>query len=187
MQVRRESQNTKIKTSLSWLLGTTIFGLNLRYFRRVDDMKKIQIIALVAIAAVIAYLMIFMKDLSTYDSIASARTKPGKYIHLIAKLDRTRPIEYDPVKNPNFLSFYAIDSLGSETKVIYRNAKPTELEHSDRVVLKGKMNGEVFECKEILLKCPSKYKDDPAQQQKSLQQSAEQSEASPAADKESKP
>jgi len=168
-------------------LGTSIFELNLQYFRRVDDMKKIQIIALVAIAAVIAYLMIYMKDLSTYDSIASARTKPGKYVHLIAKLDRTRPIEYDPVKDPNFLSFYAVDSLGSETKVIYHNAKPSELEQSDRVVLKGKMNGEVFDCKEILLKCPSKYKDDPNQQKKNLEKTAEQSQASPVDAKESKP
>jgi cytochrome c-type biogenesis protein CcmE len=30
------------------------------------------------------------------------------------------------------------------------------------------MNGEVFECKEILLKCPSKYKDDPNQQLKNI-------------------
>jgi cytochrome c-type biogenesis protein CcmE len=41
---------------------------------------------------------------------------------------------------------------------------------SERIVMKGKMNGEVFECKEILLKCPSKYKDDPLQQEKALEQ-----------------
>jgi cytochrome c-type biogenesis protein CcmE len=73
--------------------------------------------------------------------------------------------------------------MGSETRVIYRNAKPTELEHSERVVLKGKMNGDVFECKEILLKCPSKYKDDPKRQQKSLEEAA----AQPAEATESKP
>jgi cytochrome c-type biogenesis protein CcmE len=70
------------------------------------------------------------------------------------------------------LSFYAIDSLGYKTQVVYRNSKPTELEHSDRVVLKGQMKGDVFECKEILLKCPSKYKDDPTQQMKKLENTA---------------
>jgi cytochrome c-type biogenesis protein CcmE len=110
-----------------------------------------------------------MKDLTTYDTIASARGKDGKYVHLIAKLDKSRPVEYDPIEDPNYLSFYALDSLGGETRVVYRNAKPTEFEHSERIVLKGKMKGDVFECQEILLKCPSKYKDDPTQQMKKLE------------------
>ena len=80
----------------------------------------------------------------------------------------TQPIEYDAIKNPNFLSFHAIDSLGGQTKVIYRNSKPTDLERSERIVMKGKMQGDHFECKEILLKCPSKYKDDKEQLQKSV-------------------
>ena len=54
--------------------------------------------------------------------------------------------------------------------MVYRNAKPAELEQSDRVVLKGKMQGDVFECNDILLKCPSKYKDDKKQLEKSVSQ-----------------
>ena len=138
-------------------------------------MKKIQIIFLVTIAAAIAYLMVTMsKDLTTYDTIVSAKQKQGKYIHLIGRLDRSRPIEYDPVKDPNYLSFYAVDSLGGQTKVIYHNTKPAELEMSERIVMRGKMNGDIFECKEILLKCPSKYKDDPRQQEKGLQNKTQQ-------------
>lgn len=133
-------------------------------------MKKIHIVALVLIAAAIAYMLVTMSnDLTTYDTIASARQKQGKYIHLIAKLDHSKDIEYNPVTDPNFLAFYAVDSLGGQTKVVYHSTKPPELEMSERIVLKGKMNGEVFECKEILLKCPSKYKDDPLQQQKALE------------------
>jgi cytochrome c-type biogenesis protein CcmE len=132
-------------------------------------MKKLHIILLVAVAIVIAGLLTMMKDLTTYDTIASARGKEGKYVHLIAKLDKTRPVEYDPVKDPNYLSFYALDSLGGQTRVVYRNSKPTEFEHSERIVLKGKMRGDVFECNEILLKCPSKYKDDPTRQMKNLE------------------
>ncbi|MCU0380183.1 MAG: cytochrome c maturation protein CcmE [Chitinophagaceae bacterium] len=132
-------------------------------------MKKVHIIILGAVAVVIAGLLTMMKDLTTYDTIASARGKEGKYVHLIAKLDKSRPVEYDPIKDPNYLSFYALDSLGGETRVVYRNAKPTEFEHSERIVLKGKMKGDVFECQEILLKCPSKYKDDPTQQMKKLE------------------
>jgi cytochrome c-type biogenesis protein CcmE len=138
-------------------------------------MKKIHIVALVVIASAIAYLLITMsKDLTTYDTIASAQLKQGKFIHLIGRLDRTKPIEYDPVKDPNYLSFYAVDSLGGHTKVIYRNTKPVELEMSERIVMKGRMQGDVFECKEILMKCPSKYKDDPHQQQKALENKTQQ-------------
>jgi cytochrome c-type biogenesis protein CcmE len=140
-------------------------------------MKKIHIIILGAVAVIIAGLLTMMKDLTTYDSIASARQKEGKFVHLIAKLDKTQPIEYDPVKDPNYLSFYALDSLGNNTRVVYLNSKPTEFEHSERIVLKGQMKGDVFECKEILLKCPSKYKDDPTQQKKNLEQAvSEQAE-----------
>ena len=148
-------------------------------------MKKTHIILLVAIAAVIAGLLTMMKDITTYDSIESARKKEGKYVHLIAKLDKTKPVQYDPIKDPNYLAFYAVDSLGSETKVVYRNAKPSEFEHSERIVLKGKMQGETFECNEILLKCPSKYKDDPNQQFKKLNE-PEASSATAAGDKETK-
>jgi cytochrome c-type biogenesis protein CcmE len=142
-------------------------------------MKKFHIVILGAIAVIIAGLLTMMKDLTTYDSIASAKQKDGKFVHLIARLDKTKPIEYDPIKDPNYLSFYALDSLGNGTKVVYLNSKPTEFEHSERIVLKGKMQGDVFACKEILLKCPSKYKDDPAQQKKDLEQTSAEPTAQP--------
>ena len=134
-------------------------------------MKTSHIIILVAIAIAIGGLLMYSVDFSTYDSIESAKNKQGKYVHLIAKLDRKYPIEYNAIKDPNYLSFYAVDSLGSSTKVIYRNAKPAELEQSERIVLKGKMKGDVFECDNILLKCPSKYKDDKKQLEKTVSKS----------------
>jgi cytochrome c-type biogenesis protein CcmE len=133
-------------------------------------MKTSSIVILVAIAAAIGVLLMYSVDFSTYDTIQSAKQKPGKYVHLIAKLDKTRPLQYDAIKDPNYLSFYAVDSLGTSTQVIYRNTKPPELEQSDRVVLKGKMVGNVFECDNILLKCPSKYKDDKKQLEKTVTQ-----------------
>ena len=132
-------------------------------------MKRTHIIILVCIAAMIVALIVFSAgDFSTFDTIGSAKKKPGKYVHLIARLDTTRAIEYDPIKNPNYLSFYAVDSLGSSTKVVYYNSKPTDLERSERVVMKGKMQNNVFECDDILLKCPSKYKDDKQQLEKTV-------------------
>lgn len=131
-------------------------------------MKKTSIIILVGIAVLIAALLAYSVDFSTYDTIESARKKEGKFVHLIAKVDLAHPIEYDPANNPNYLAFHAVDSLGGKTKVIYRNSKPTDLEKSERIVMKGNMKDGHFECKDILLKCPSKYKDDKQQLEKSV-------------------
>ncbi len=136
--------------------------------RKTVRMKRTHIVMLVAIAMAIAALLMLSTDFSTYDTINSARQKQGKFVHVIAKLDRSVPLEYDPAHNPNYLAFTAVDSLGGRTKVVYRNTKPAELEHSERVVLKGKMQGDVFECKDILLKCPSKYKDDKKELEKTV-------------------
>lgn len=136
-------------------------------------MKKTHIFILVGIAVLIVSLIIFgfpASDFSTYDTIGSAKAKQGKYVHLIARLDRSQPIQYDAIKDPNYLSFSIVDSLGSQTKVIYHNTKPAELEQSERVVLQGKMQGDVFECQNITLKCPSKYKDDKKQLEKTVSQ-----------------
>ncbi|MBK8608591.1 MAG: cytochrome c maturation protein CcmE [Chitinophagaceae bacterium] len=132
-------------------------------------MKKTHIFLLVGIAALIVTLIVFSAgDFSTYESIASAKNKQGTFVHLIAKLDKSEPIEYDAINNPNYLSFYAVDSLGGKTKVVFHNSKPTDLEKSERIVMKGTMKADHFECKDILLKCPSKYKDDKKQLEKTI-------------------
>src|SRR5687767_14444383 len=102
-------------------------------------MRKTHIIILIGIAALIGCLLAYSVDFSTYDTVKSAKNKEGKFVHLIAKLDTTHAIEYDPINNPNYVSFYAIDSLGGKTKVVYRNSKPTDLEKSERIVMKGRM------------------------------------------------
>ena len=131
-------------------------------------MKKTHIILLVLIVGAIAVLISFLKSSTTYDTIETAMAKPGKFVHLIAKLDKTSPVEYDAVNNPNYLSFTAVDSLGKSVKVVYHNAKPDNLEVSERLVLKGTYRSDHFECKEIMMKCPSKYKDDLKAAEKSV-------------------
>jgi cytochrome c-type biogenesis protein CcmE len=131
-------------------------------------MKKIHIVLLVAIAITIGVLVSFMGTLTTYETVAGAKKKAGRSVSLIARLDRSQPIEYDH-KNPNYLSFVAVDSLGGSVKVVYNHPKPDNLEHSERLVLKGKIENNVFHCDNILLKCPSKYKDDMNQAKKNLQ------------------
>ena len=82
------------------------------------EMKRSHIIILIGIASLIIGLLIFSVDFSTYDTISSAKNKEGKFVHLIARLDKSQPITYDPINNPNYLTFYAVDSLGGKTKVV---------------------------------------------------------------------
>ena len=63
-------------------------------------MKRTHIILLVFIALAIGLLVSFMGNLSTYETIASARQKKGKSVTIIAKLDNTQPIDYNPAKTP---------------------------------------------------------------------------------------
>src|SRR6201991_1064511 len=136
-------------------------------------MKKLQIVILILIAVSIAVLISFTGDLTTYETIASARQKTGKTVTIIAHLDNTKPIEYNPAKDPIFVSFHISDTLGNTAKVVYHFEKPYDLEKAERITLKGKMNGEIFEITRkdgVLLKCPSKYKDDPNSAQKALSQ-----------------
>ncbi len=113
-------------------------------------------------AAGIASLTLFLKDLTTYTSFATAvSTYKDKYVHIVAKLDTSKKIEWNPVKDPNYVAFYAVDSISTtSTKVVYKKEMPENFEKSTRLVLKGYMREDFFDCKEIQLKCPSKYKDE---------------------------
>jgi cytochrome c-type biogenesis protein CcmE len=125
-------------------------------------MKKIHIILLVLIACAIAVLLSFLQTASTYDTVDTAISKPGKFVHLMARLDKTQSVEYDAKKNPNYLEFTAVDTLGKSIRVVYHNPKPDNFDISEKLVLKGKFADGKFQCKEIQTKCPSKYKDEQA-------------------------
>jgi cytochrome c-type biogenesis protein CcmE len=123
-------------------------------------MKKIHIILLVFIAAAIAVLISFLQTTSTYDTVDTAISKPGKFVHLMARWDKSQPLEYDAIKDPNYMKFTATDTLGKSVQVVYHNPKPENFEISERLVLKGKYKDGIFDCQSIQTKCPSKYKDE---------------------------
>jgi cytochrome c-type biogenesis protein CcmE len=149
------------------------FKVNLPFKRL--GVKKSHIIVLVGIAAAIMVLLSYMGDLSTYETLASARKREGKTVTVIAKLDKSydQPIEFDPIQNPNLTRIHVVDTLGNKAEVVYHFEKPMDMEKSERIVLKGTMKGDVFEITRkdgILIKCPSKYKDDPRAASNNLSQ-----------------
>ncbi len=131
-------------------------------------MKKLHIVLLILVVAGIVGMSFFIKDLTTQETFKSAHEKKDKYVVIKAKLDKATPIEYDAIKNPNLTVFYALDNEGRRQKVVYTNAKITDMERSEGLDLNGYMRDGYFECNKIQTKCPSKYKDDMKAAQKNL-------------------
>jgi len=134
-------------------------------------MKKTQIIVLILVIAGIVGMSFFIKGLTTQETFASARKKSA-FVVVKVKLDKTAPVEYDAIRNPNLTVFYAVDHDGNRSKVVYSNAKIKDMERSESLDLNGYMRDGYFECRTIQTKCPSKYKDDMKQAEKNLQGTA---------------
>jgi len=121
-------------------------------------MKRSHIIAIGIVAVAIGILISASQDVTTYANFAQA-AQSGDRVKLVGQLEKNRPIEYNPEKDPNFLSFYLRDDAGAVRRVVLRAGKPQDFERSEQIVLTGSMRGETFEAADMLLKCPSKYKD----------------------------
>ncbi len=121
-------------------------------------MKKSHILAIAIVAIAIGILISASKDVTTYSNFTQA-AQNGDRVKLIGQLVKDRPVEYNPEKDPNYLAFYLKDEAGEVRQVVLHAAKPQDFERSESIVLTGEMQGENFEASDMLLKCPSKYKD----------------------------
>ncbi len=122
-------------------------------------MKPIHIVALLVLAGGVAALTMQAKDVSTYATFTDAKTASNK-VKVAGKLIKDKPMVYDPVANPNLFTFYLKDTNGKEVLVNLLKPKPQDFELSEQVVVTGDMQGEAFVANEVLMKCPSKYKDE---------------------------
>lgn len=122
-------------------------------------MKKSHIIVLFLIAICIGVFASKLGNVSSYSSYEDAKSKPGEQVQLIGTLSKGKPVNYDPIKDPNSFSFYLIDRDGNEVQVVCFDDMPTDFEKSDEIVLTGAMKDEIFYAQEMLVKCPSKYQE----------------------------
>ena len=122
-------------------------------------MKKSHIIAFLAIVAAIAIIINGAKDVSTYATFAEA-AKSNTEVKVTGELDLDKDVVYNPEIDPNVFSFYMIDNNGESRKVLMKQAKPQDFERSESIVVTGVAKDNTFIADEILMKCPSKYKDD---------------------------
>ncbi|MEM9991552.1 MAG: cytochrome c maturation protein CcmE [Bacteroidota bacterium] len=122
-------------------------------------MKKMSVVLIAIIGVAIWLLTTASDDMSTYSTFADA-VQNGKKVKVVAQLAKDKEMYYDPGKDPNYFTFYAKDKDGKERKVVFLGEKQRDFELSEQIVLTGKMQGEEFVASDMLMKCPSKYKDE---------------------------
>lgn len=122
-------------------------------------MKKSYLVGFLSLIAAIAIIVSASKDVSTYATFEVA-VQNNNRVKVAGEIDKSEDIFYDPIKSPNSFTFLMKDSDGISKKVIMKKPKPQDFETSETVVVTGKMDGETFIADEVLMKCPSKYKDE---------------------------
>jgi len=122
-------------------------------------MKKVYIIAGIMIAVAVSLFVMAQDDLSTYATISQA-VESGSRVKIAGQLAKDMEMLYDPVEDPNLFTFYIRDDEGATQKVVLLQAKPQDFELSEQVVLTGRMQEDAFVATDVLMKCPSKYKDE---------------------------
>lgn len=122
-------------------------------------MKKIHIVGIIVIAVAIGVIITSLKNTTSYADFNEAVENPDKEYHVVGKLNKEKPMIYDPKINPDEFTFTLIDNKGVEKTVVLHKNKPQDFERSEQIVIIGKMKGDQFHANEILMKCPSKYND----------------------------
>ena len=131
-------------------------------------MKITHILLLAVIAVAIGVIISTTENASQYVDFeqASSMSDSGNdlKVHVVGTLPRDAQgevtgIEYNPLKDPNFIAFRLIDEKQKEYKVVCFNppASITDFKRSEKVVVNGNFKDNQFIADEILLKCPSKY------------------------------
>ncbi len=140
--------------------------LTLETFLEKYSMKKIHILLLVVIAIAAGIIVSTAGDASTYVTFSEAEQlrKDGSHddIHVVGELKKGPSGEilgmsYQPEIDPNYFTFTLLDNNQFEQKVVFQSPKPQDFDKSEKVVVIGHMENDVFLATKILLKCPSKY------------------------------
>ena len=122
-------------------------------------MKKIHFIALGIMVVAIGLMISASKDMGTYSSFADAR-QTDKKVKVVGQLAKDKEMYYNPEEDPNYFSFFVKDMEGEERPVVLLKAQPQDFELSEQIVLIGKLKEDMFVAEDLLMKCPSKFKEE---------------------------
>ena len=129
-------------------------------------MKKAHILGLIVVALGVVIIVSSIGGASSYVSFDQAKvmaeTRNSKKIHVIGTLTMDAEGKVvGIVESPDKLSFTFMlaDDNNREQMVYYNEPIPTDFIRSEKVVIVGSYQNEVFVANKILMKCPSKYQE----------------------------
>jgi cytochrome c-type biogenesis protein CcmE len=132
-----------------------------------DDMKKSHILAIGVIVVAIGIIISTAGDASTYvnfdQAYQMASTGNTTQIHVVGQLPKDadgKVIGLEKSEDNLSFSFTLIDDKQKEQKVYYNEPMPPDFTRSEKVVVIGSYQKDLFVAKKILLKCPSKYQEE---------------------------
>ncbi len=121
-------------------------------------MKPRLIVGVIAIVAFTSLLLYnFGNSIITYTTFVEAEGRKSSNIHVVGAWAKQEPAGFS--METRTFSFHMTDEAGNTRRVVYGNAKPSNFDQADKIVVIGEMRGEVFYAHDMLLKCPSKYND----------------------------
>ena len=98
----------------------------------------------------------FVTNLTPYVTFKEAKAGKDRIFQIMGPLDRSESITYTGV-----LSFTLKEEKTGETiPVRFNKSKPPTFEQATQVTAIGSWNGEYFEARKLLVKCPSKYEEE---------------------------
>lgn len=119
------------------------------------------LVSAVAVGLLLALLVYNLgQELTVYSDFRTAAAHPGQTYHIMAEWIEREQSHYDPVADAFW--FQAQDSTGYVVQVRYPDPKPINFESALKIVLIGQYRDSVFHAEKILMKCPSKYKEEQA-------------------------
>jgi cytochrome c-type biogenesis protein CcmE len=116
---------------------------------------------LVAGIAGVGVLVAFAQGGSSYLSVKEARMNGGQSIHVAGTIDTATLKERR--KAGDQLEFDLVDPAGDRIHVRHVGEPPANLGEAKKVVVVGRVEGGNFISERMLVKCPTKYKDEEAQ------------------------
>ena len=122
-------------------------------------MSKKHIVGLAFILIAVLIFSNMSNDVSTYSNFSEAQIS-GERVKIVGQLSKEEPMKYDPENTPNEFQFVMMDKDGVKKSVTLLKPKPQDFERSEQIVLTGKISDDRFVADEILMKCPSKYKEE---------------------------
>ena len=121
-------------------------------------MKPKLIIGVISIVAFTSLLMYnFGNSISTYVNFEEAADRSNS--HVIGTWDSSQDHGFS--RETMQFSFHMKDQDGNVRRVVYPRPKPNNFEQATQLVVIGEMRNNVFHASEMLMKCPSKYNENP--------------------------